>query len=102
MTEADRERKRIADLVLDRVEDACPELFKPRRNPALRSGAVWRRNYADVVTWVNDEGYVRFTDLIRGGGDFVALGREEDWIKAPQKLTCWRAGGLAHVEPEKR
>lgn len=97
ISQAEQERKVVTDLVLDRVEDACPELFPPRR-ASLRSGAVWRRNYADVVVWVNDEGFVRFADLIRGGGDFVAIGREEDWIKSPQKLTCWRSEGRAYVE----
>ncbi len=100
--EADLERKRIADLVLDRVEDACPEFFPPRQRTTLRSGAIWRRNFADTAIWVNDEGFVRFVDLIRGGGDIVGLGREEDWIRSPQKLTCWRTGGRTHVEPEKR
>ncbi|KQX29898.1 hypothetical protein ASD05_07220 [Variovorax sp. Root434] len=97
LTEAERERKVVTDLVLDRVEDACPELF-PSRRASLRSGAIWRRNYADVVIWVNDDGLVRFADLLRGGGDFVAIGREEDWIRSPQKLTCWRSEGRAHVE----
>lgn len=101
LNEVESERKIIADLVLDRVEDACPELF-PTRGASLRSGAVWRRNHADVVIWVNDEGLVRFADLIRGGGDFVAIGREEDWIKSPQKLTCWRKEGLAHVQLDRR
>lgn len=96
-TLAELERKRIADVVLDRVEAACPTLF-PSGGSSTRSGAIWRRNYADVVIWVNDEGFVRFTDLIRGAGDIVALGREEDWIESPQKLTCWREKGLAHVE----
>jgi len=100
-TEAERERKVIVDLVLDRVEDACPWLF-PSGGGSYRSGAIWRRNYADVVTWVNDEGQVRFADLIRGGGDVVAIGTEEDWIKSPQKLTCWRTEGRAHVELSKR
>lgn len=101
LSDAERARQRVADLVLDRVEDACPDLF-PRGAPSQRSGGIWRRKYADIVTWVNDEGAVRFADLIRGGGDFVALGREEDWVTSPQKLTCWRTGGLAHVKPEKR
>jgi hypothetical protein len=100
-TDAERERQRIADVVLDRVEGACPDLF-PRGALSERSGGIWRRKYGDTVTWVNDEGAVRFADLIRGGGDFVALGREEDWLRSPQKLRCWRTGGLARVAPEKR
>jgi len=101
-SEAELEGKRIADLVLDRVEDACPELFRPRGRSSHRSGAIWRRNYADTALWVNDEGFVRFADLIRGGGDLVGLGPAEDWIKSPQKLTCWRTGGRTYVELDKR
>ena len=100
-TETELARKRIADLVLDHVEAACPELFPPRGASSLRSGQIWRRNYGDVVIWLNEEGFVRFVDLIRGGGDFVSLGREEDWITAPQKLSCGRAGGRFHVQPSK-
>jgi hypothetical protein len=103
LTEPELERKRIADLVLDRVEAACPEFFPPRaRGSSLRSGAIWRRKYADTAIWVNDEGFVRFADLIRGGGDFAALGREGDWVESPLKLTCSRTAGRTHVELEKR
>lgn len=101
ISEPERERKLVTDLVLNRVEDACPELFPPRK-ASLRSGAVWRRNYGDVVIWVNDEGLVRFADLMRGGGDFVAIGREEDWIRSPQKLTCRRTEGRAYVELDRQ
>jgi hypothetical protein len=51
-----------------------------------------------LALWLNDEGWVRFADLIRGRGDFVSLGREEEWIAAPQKLICKRTGGRFHVE----
>jgi hypothetical protein len=99
---AELEGKHVADLILDRVESACPEFFPARAGSTVRSGALWRRNYADTAVWVNDEGFVRFVDLIRGGGDIVSLGTQEAWIKSPQKLTCWRAGGRTHVEPQKR
>lgn len=98
LTAAELERKRLADRVLDHVEAACPEFFAARGGSSWLSGQIWRRNYGDLVIWLNDEGWVRFVDLMRGGGDFVVLGREEDWVKAPQRLTCKRTGGRVHVE----
>lgn len=98
LTEAELARKRMADRVLDHVSAACPELFPPRPGSSWLSGQIWRRNYGDLVLWLNDEGWVRFADMIRGRGDFVSLGRQEDWIEAPQKLTCTRTGGRVHVE----
>jgi hypothetical protein len=98
LTDAELARKRTADRVLDHVGAACPQMFPARAGSSWLSGQIWRRNYGDVVLWLNDEGWVRFADLIRGRGDFVSLGREEDWIEAPQKLTCTRTGGRFHVE----
>jgi hypothetical protein len=92
--------KRVADQVLDSVEDACVELFgQHRRGSSTRSGNIWRRTYGgDLALWVSDGGLVRFEDLIRGGGDRIAIGRIDDWLTAPQKLNCWRQGGRAYVE----
>lgn len=98
LSPSERDSQKVADKVLDAVEDACPELFSQhRRGSSGRSGTLWRRNYGDLVLWVNDEGWVRFTDLIRGGGDRVGIGRVEDWLTAPPKLNCWRNGGRAYV-----
>lgn len=100
LSDVDRESKRIADLVLDRVEDACPDLFPPSRGGGWRSGSIWRRNYADLVLWVTDEGAVRFADLARGGGDSTVIGRASDWIHKPQKLKCWLNNRRAYVQLE--
>lgn len=99
LSPAELDSQRVANEVLDAVEDACPELFGRYRRPgSSRSGNIWRRNYSDLVLWVNDEGWVRFTDLARGGGDVTNIGRVEDWLKAPQKLNCRRNDGHAYVE----
>lgn len=98
LTTTELEKRRISDRVLDAVEDECPELFgKYRRAGSSRSGTLWRRNYGDLVVWVNDDGWVRFTDLARGGGDVIGIGRVEDWIETPPKLDCRREDGRAYV-----
>ncbi len=86
-------RQQQADLVLDRLEDACPELFQPRRLPTDTVGPMSRRLYinTDVVAWVSS-GWVRFQEPLRGD-DMVVLGRESDWLKAPLRLACGRRQG---------
>lgn len=98
LLDAEQDAKRIADVVLDHVEEACPQLFRQTRGGSWRSGQIWRRSYADLALWVTDDGWVRFADLIRGGGDRIAIGRAEDWMKAKQKLRCWQERGRAYVE----
>lgn len=94
--------KRVAEQALDIVEDACVELFgQHRRSSSTRSGNIWRRTYgSDLALWVTDGGLIRFEDLLRGGGDRIAIGRTDEWLKAPQKLNCWRKGGRAYIELE--
>lgn len=94
--------KRVAEQVLDKVEDACVELFgQHRRGSSTRNGNIWRRTYgSDLALWVTDSGLIRFEDLLRGGGDRIAIGRTDEWLKAPQKLNCWRKGGRAYIELE--
>jgi hypothetical protein len=82
-----------ADLVLDRLEAACPQLFQPRRVPTDTRGPISKRLYmnTDVVAWVS-LGWVKFQDPLRGD-DMVVLGRESDWLKAPPPLACGRLQG---------
>ncbi|MFM9423876.1 hypothetical protein RCH10_000299 [Variovorax sp. GrIS 2.14] len=98
LSEAEVAGKRWADQVLDQVEDACPELFRSRHTTSVRNGSIWRRGYPDFATWVNDDGFVRFADLFRGGGDISGLGTVKEWIESPRALKCWRQGGRLHVE----
>jgi hypothetical protein len=86
-------QQRQADVVLDRLEDACPELFQPRRLPTDTRGPTSRRLYmnTDVVAWVS-WGRVKFQEPLHGD-DMVVLGRESDWAKAPLRLACGRHRG---------
>jgi hypothetical protein len=90
---ADLARERTANLVLDRLEDACPQLFQPRRVPTGRYGYMWRRIYinTDLIAWVS-RGELKFFDPVRGD-DIVYLGSENDWARAPLRLSCGRRGG---------
>jgi hypothetical protein len=85
--------QRQADLVLNRLEDACPQLFQPRRVPTDTRGTTSKRLYmnTDVVAWVS-LGWVKFQEPLRGD-DMVVLGRESDWLQAPLPLECGRRRG---------
>ena len=86
-------RHRTVELVLDRLEDACPQLFQPRRPLTEYSGNVGVRRYGntDLSAWVSNDG-VKFRQPIRGDS-VVYVGREADWVKAPLRLACERRNG---------
>jgi hypothetical protein len=94
-------RRRVVDLIFDRLEDACPQLFLPRRMFGLNSGDIWLRVYGstDIVATIGN-GRVRFSDQIRPTG-LVDVGSESDWAKAPLRLECGRSHGVyfAHILP---
>lgn len=84
------QERAAADVVLDRLEDACPKLFQPRRLVSEPFGRGWGRMYmnTDEIAWVS-LGWLKFDDPVIGGG-LSYLGREGDWLKAPQKVSCGR------------
>ena len=86
-------RQHAVDLVFDRLEDACPQLFQPRRLRTEHFRDIWRRLYVntDLVALVS-HGTVKFFNPVRGG-PMVELGRESDWAKAPRRLDCGRRDG---------
>jgi hypothetical protein len=92
-------RRRAVDLVFDRLEDACPKLFQPRRLLSVRYGDFWRRGYGatDIVVSIG-YGHVTFSDAMRPQGP-VDVGSESDWAKAPLRLECGKRDGVyfAHV-----
>jgi hypothetical protein len=92
-------RQRAVDLVFDRLEDACPRLFQPRRLISVRYGDFWRRGYGatDIVASIG-YGRVKFTDAMRPQGP-IDVGSESDWAKAPLRLECGKRDGVyfAHV-----
>jgi hypothetical protein len=97
-------RQRSVNLIFDRLEDACPELFQPHHLVSVHYGDVWRRIYGatDIVAWIS-KGRVRFSDQIRPHG-LIDVGSEGDWTNAPLRLDCGRRNGVyfAHVLPKSR
>lgn len=85
--------QREAAIVLDRLEEACPQLFQPRGPPLDNLGGTWQRYYfnTELIAWLSD-GEVKFMDLWHDDGA-GHLGRESDWLRAPQRLLCGRRGG---------
>lgn len=87
--------RQTADRVLDRLEDACPLLFQPRRPLSEYRNHRWQRVYlnTDITAWVS-RGWVKFYNPVNGDGP-IFLGPESDWLKASQRVTCGRQGGHA-------
>jgi hypothetical protein len=93
-------RQRAVNLVFDRIEDACPRLFQPRRLATFHYGGnFWRRIYGstDIVAWIS-HGRVKFREQMRPHGT-IDMGSESDWAKAPLRLDCGKRKGVyfAHV-----
>ena len=85
-------RERAVDLVFDRVEDACPALFQPRRLRTERDRDVWHRLYVNTdIVLLSSHGSVRFMNPPRA--PTVYLGLESEWAKAPLRLSCGRRNG---------
>lgn len=93
MSMAQLHQQRDADLVLDRLEQACPKLFQPRGVGTQFFGRGWMRYYlnTDEIAWVS-RGWVKFDDPITGDG-VAFLGQEADWLKGPQNVVCGRRNG---------
>ena len=85
--------QREAAIVLDRLEEACPQLFQPRGPPLDNWTGRWQRYYfnTDLIAWLS-HGELEFMDPLRDDGA-GRLGRESDWLRAPQRLVCGRRGG---------
>lgn len=89
--------EREPDLVFDRMEAACPQLFLPP-HPVTeaygdsQSGYLWMRKYSFTgLTALISDGFLRFVDGTRGGRP-DALGSESAWARAPLPLACGRQG----------
>jgi hypothetical protein len=94
-------RRQAVDIVFNRVEDACPMLFSPRRLVTEHDGDAWRRNYggSDISAWIS-YGRVKIASLVRPTG-VIDLGSESDWARAPLHLECGMRNGtyFARVLP---
>jgi hypothetical protein len=83
-------RQQTVDLVLNRLEDACPELLQPSRSGTEHDGDAWLRRYGntDLRATVSN-GRVHIRDPLRADA-LIYAGRESDWIQAAQRLDCGR------------
>jgi hypothetical protein len=86
--------RRAVDIVLNRLEDACPALFQPARTQTEHVNDTWLRAYGatDLTAWVG-KGEVKFVDATRNPRE-ILVGREEAWAKGPQPLECGRRHGI--------
>jgi hypothetical protein len=96
---AEEASRRLAGLVFDRLEDACPRLFIPRRTQTEHEGQAWLRRYAqtDLIAVVS-LGDVSVIDAVRGFRQ-IPVGTEEQWAAAPLPLECGRRHGIYTVNP---
>jgi hypothetical protein len=90
----ERAARRAVDVVLDRLEDACPALFQPRRPQTEHINQLWARVYpaTDLTAWVGG-GEVRFQSAVRAT-DEIFVGSEEEWARKPVPLQCGRRHGI--------
>jgi hypothetical protein len=89
--------EREPNLIFNRMEDECPQLFQPLR-PLTKvygdghGGHIWAREYPVTdLTALLSGGYLRIADGLRGGRPDI-LGTESDWARAPVPLVCGRHG----------
>jgi hypothetical protein len=83
-------RQQAIDLVLNRLEDACPELLQPSRSGTEQDGPAWHRTYANTdLRATISNGWVRIRDPLRADA-LIYAGRESDWIQEAQLLKCGR------------
>ena len=91
LNETDRER--AVDVVFDRVEDACPALFQPRRLRTEHVRDVWHRVYVNTdIVLVSINGSIKFMNPPHSES-LISLGPENAWAKAPLRLACGRRNG---------
>lgn len=86
---------RDVDVVFDRVEDACPNLFHPRR-PVTEQRSAWFRTYhmgSELQLWI-EGGTVKYSHPV-AGGDAIEIGTVAQWTRAPLKIDCSRKSAPA-------
>jgi hypothetical protein len=76
------------DAVFDRIEDACPNLFFPRR-PVTQEGIYWARTYhsgSEMQLFVDGD-RVKYFYYLRGG-DPIDIGSIDDWKQGRGRIDC--------------
>jgi hypothetical protein len=96
---AEKAGRRSASLIFDRLEDACPRLFIPRRNQTEHEGDAWLRRYpqTDLIAVIS-RGEVSVIDAVRGIRS-IPVGTEARWAAAAVPLECERHHGIYTVNP---
>jgi hypothetical protein len=86
--------RRAIDVVLNRLEDACPALFQPGRTQTEHINGVWLRVYSatDLSAWVS-QGQVKFASATSGPAENL-VGREDEWARGSLRLECGRRNGI--------
>jgi hypothetical protein len=87
----------VVNSIFDRVEDACPNLFQPRR-PVTQEYKYWARTYhmgSEMQLFI-DEGRVKYFFPLRGG-NAIDIGSVPDWQTGPQPFDCSRRTSPAFV-----
>lgn len=87
---SDISEQAVADAALNHLEDACPELFQPKRLLTEHMGRAWMRRYAntDLAAWVS-HGQVKFMQSIMGA-KITYLGSVDKWAAGALPLKCYR------------
>lgn len=78
------------DMIFDRVEATCPNLFHPAR-PLSEQYPKWARLYnmgSEVQLWI-EGGRVLYSSPSRGGGP-VDIGSVQAWMESAQPFDCSR------------
>jgi hypothetical protein len=91
----------LVDVIFDRVEDICPNLFHPPR-PVTQEYNYWARTYhmgSEMQLFI-DEGRVKYFFPLRGG-DPIDIGSVVDWQAGPQPFDCSRKTSPAFVSGSK-
>lgn len=94
--------ERSANVVFDRLEDACPEVFPlPRpvtRNYSLEGRQLWARRYigTNMVVEVGSSQVMVASDDRLGAPQY--LGRVSDWERAPLRVDCGRRNGRYYAK----
>jgi hypothetical protein len=92
---AEMSARKAVDVVFNRLEDACPDLFQPPRLQTEHINDIWLRTYqsTDLTAFI-ERGQLEFVDPTRGGHRNIHVGSESAWAKARVPVECGRRHGV--------
>ena len=82
--------RRVVEPVFEHLEQACPNLFKPRGLRVEGGDGYWQKSYGatDITVYISN-GVLSYYSAMRGG-DPVILGPAAHWSKGPESIDCSR------------